>query len=82
MSFPNLRRLRYATGLWWACALLHGPVASAQMAVVDVRAIGQLVQQIRTMQQQLDTARGQLREAQSSYQAMTGCAKPRAAIRP
>jgi len=72
MSFPNLRRLRYATGLWWACALLHGPVASAQMAVVDVRAIGQLVQQIRTMQQQLDTARGQLREAQSSYQAMTG----------
>ena len=53
-------------------AVLHAPVASAQMAVVDVRAIGQLIQQIRTMQQQLETARGQLREAQSTYQAMTG----------
>lgn len=61
-----------ASGLVSLGAAIYAPVASAQMAVVDVRAIGQLIQQIRTMQQQLDTARGQLREAQATFQAMTG----------
>jgi type IV secretion system protein VirB5 len=44
----------------------------AAMAVVDIRAITQLVQQIRTMQQQLETARSQLTQAQSEFQSMTG----------
>ena len=61
-----------AVGLLVAGAALQAPTAQAQMAVVDVRAIGQLIQQIRTMQQQLETARGQLREAQATFQAMTG----------
>lgn len=61
-----------AVGLLTVGAALHAPPAQAQMAVVDVRAIGQLIQQIRTMQQQLETARGQLREAQATFQAMTG----------
>lgn len=61
-----------AVGLLTVGAALQAPAAQAQMAVVDVRAIGQLIQQIRTMQQQLETARGQLREAQATFQAMTG----------
>ena len=61
-----------ASGLVTLGAAIYAPTAAAQMAVVDVRAIGQLIQQIRTMQQQLETARGQLREAQATFQAMTG----------
>lgn len=46
--------------------------SQAVMPVVDVRAIVQLVQQIRTLQDQLATARNMLTEAQNSFQAMTG----------
>lgn len=48
------------------------PVAQAQWAVVDVRAIAQLRQQLSTMSNQLQTARNQLTQAQQQYQAMTG----------
>lgn len=48
------------------------PLARAQMAVIDVSAIAQLVRQLTTMEQQLTTLESQLREAQAQYQAITG----------
>jgi type IV secretion system protein VirB5 len=48
------------------------PAAHAQWAVIDAPAIMQLVQEVQTMQQQLATARDQLRSAQQGLQAMTG----------
>lgn len=72
MTIRNTIPVSVAVGLLTVGAAAFTPTASAQMAVVDVRAIGQLIQQIRTMQQQLETARGQLREAQATFQAMTG----------
>ena len=47
-------------------------VTQAQFAVTDVRAIAQLVQQVSTLKQQLDTAHGQLLQAQQQFQSMTG----------
>jgi type IV secretion system protein VirB5 len=53
------------------CAL--GPSGIyAQMAVVDVRAITQMAQQIRVLQDQLLTARNQLTQAQAQFAALTG----------
>jgi type IV secretion system protein VirB5 len=60
---------------WLIGALLiagAAPAAHAQWAVVDVGAIVQLVQQVQTMRDQLETARSQLTEAQAAYQSMTG----------
>jgi type IV secretion system protein VirB5 len=54
-----------------AC-MLGAPVVFAQMAVVDVRAIGQMAQQIRVLQDQLLTARNQLTQAQAQFAALTG----------
>jgi type IV secretion system protein VirB5 len=48
------------------------PTANAQWAVVDVGAITQLIQQVRTMQEQLSTARNQLSQAEAAYRSMTG----------
>lgn len=55
--------MKVFNGVLIVMILSVGPVAPAraQMAVVDVRAIVQLVQQIRTMQQQLSTAQEELR---------------------
>ena len=53
-------------------ALLAVPAAHAQMAVVDVQAVAQLLSQVRTLEQQLTTARNHLLEAQSELQSMTG----------
>jgi type IV secretion system protein VirB5 len=53
-------------------ALLVTPVCHAVWPVVDVRAITQLVTQIRTLQQQLDTARAHLAQAQQEFQSITG----------
>jgi len=46
--------------------------ARAQMAVIDVSAVRQLVQQVTTLREQLANAREQLRQAQRSYTSMTG----------
>jgi type IV secretion system protein VirB5 len=46
--------------------------AHAAMAVIDVSAIRQLVQQVSTLREQLANAREQLRQSQQSYAAMTG----------
>jgi len=48
------------------------PAAHAQWAVVDVGAIAQLVQQLQTMQRQLDTARDQLAAQRAHNNAITG----------
>lgn len=54
-----------------ACGL-GATVAHAQMAVVDVRAIAQMAQQIRVLQDQLLTARNQLTQAEAQFAALTG----------
>jgi type IV secretion system protein VirB5 len=46
--------------------------ARAQMAVIDVGAIAQLVAQAKTLEQELNTARQDLSQAQQQYQSMTG----------
>ena len=46
--------------------------AHAQWAVVDAPAIVQLVQQVQTMEQELQTARDQLTQAKQALQTMTG----------
>jgi len=48
------------------------PSAYAQWAVVDVGAIAQLVQQVKLIEQQLQTAQNELSQAQQAYQSMTG----------
>ncbi|MHB8477980.1 MAG: type IV secretion system protein [Steroidobacteraceae bacterium] len=53
-------------------SIAAAPAARAQWAVIDVPAIAQLIQEVQTMQQQLDTARNQLQSTQQALQAMTG----------
>ncbi|HVP34591.1 MAG TPA: type IV secretion system protein [Steroidobacteraceae bacterium] len=56
-----------------ALALALAPVAAhAQFAVIDVAAVTQLLTQVQQLEQQLATARSQLAQAQSEYQAITG----------
>ncbi len=52
--------------------LAAAPAARAQWAVVDVGAIAQLMQEVRTMTQQLITAQAQLQQARSTLQSMSG----------
>jgi type IV secretion system protein VirB5 len=44
----------------------------AQWAVVDVGAITQLIQEVSTLERQLETAQSHLAQAQQQYQSMTG----------
>ncbi len=57
-----------------ALGLLFGviPVAGAQFAVIDVASLSQLVSEVQVLEQQLATARGQLTQAQTEYQSITG----------
>jgi type IV secretion system protein VirB5 len=48
------------------------PSARAQWAVVDAPAIVQLIQEVQTMEQQLQTTRDQLAQAKQALQTMTG----------
>jgi type IV secretion system protein VirB5 len=48
------------------------PRAQAQFAVIDVSALAQLLQQVQTLNQALNTARGQLTQAQQEFQSITG----------
>ncbi len=64
---------RYRMGILSALALLClAPASQAQWAVVDVGAIAQLLQQIKLLQQEIQTAENQLNQAQQAYQSMTG----------
>jgi type IV secretion system protein VirB5 len=55
-------------------ALLLGVTSVAQAAwpVIDITAIARLAQQIRTMQDHLQTARNTLSQAERTFQSMTG----------
>jgi type IV secretion system protein VirB5 len=59
-------------GLCLTISLAAAPAARAQWAVVDVGAITQLIQEVRTMSQQLLTAQAQLQQAKSTLQSMSG----------
>jgi type IV secretion system protein VirB5 len=48
------------------------PAAHAQFAVIDVGAIVQLVKEVATLEQQLQTAEATLTQAQQQFQAMVG----------
>jgi type IV secretion system protein VirB5 len=48
------------------------PASQAQFAVVDVGAIMQLIKQVTTLEQQLQTAQATLTNAQQQFQAMVG----------
>jgi type IV secretion system protein VirB5 len=62
--------VRFVVTLW---VLMAGmPVAHAQVAVIDVASLTQLISELQTLEQQLATARSQLASAQSQYQAITG----------
>jgi hypothetical protein len=52
--------------------MLAAPSAQAQMAVIDVASITQLIQQAQTLTQQLEAARRQIAQAQALYQSTTG----------
>jgi hypothetical protein len=55
-----------------AASIAIAPAARAQWAVVDAPALVQLIQQVKSMQQQLSIAANQLQSAQLALQAMTG----------
>jgi type IV secretion system protein VirB5 len=68
-----MRRLKFR--LVAAClivSLAATPAAWAQWAVVDAPAIVQLIQEVQTMAQQLQTAKAQLLQAKQALQTMTG----------
>lgn len=46
--------------------------AHAQFAVIDVASLGQLITEVQWLEQQVQTARSQLSQAQSEYTALTG----------
>jgi type IV secretion system protein VirB5 len=48
------------------------PVSHAQWAVIDIKAIAQMAQQLSTMEQQLGTMQSHFRQAQQEYQSITG----------
>jgi len=48
------------------------PLAHAQFAVIDVASLTQLITEVQTLEQQLDTARNELTQAQAEFQAITG----------
>jgi type IV secretion system protein VirB5 len=65
-------RFPCSLGVCLTISLAAAPAARAQWAVVDVGAIAQLMQEVRTMTQQLITAQAQLQQAKSTLQSMSG----------
>jgi len=54
-----------------ALSIAAGP-ARAQLAVIDVPAVAQLIQEVQTMEQEVRTAEDQLAQARQALQTMTG----------
>jgi type IV secretion system protein VirB5 len=67
--FTYISRGLIAVALVWIAA---APPARAQWAVIDAPAIVQLIQEVQTMQEELQTARDQLAQAKQTLQTMTG----------
>ncbi len=59
---------------WLALFLFLGvtPLVHAQFAVIDVASVTQLLSEVQTLEQQVETAKSQLSQAQAEFQAMTG----------
>jgi len=61
---------------WFAVALTLvlgvAPAARAQFAVIDAASLSQLISEVQVLEQQLATARGELTQAQTEYQSITG----------
>lgn len=55
-----------------AIGLTLAPAAHAQWAVIDVGSIAELIEQLYTMEQQLETMQNHYRQAQQEYQSITG----------
>jgi type IV secretion system protein VirB5 len=68
MRSPKIRMVAAC----FIASLAVTPAAWAQWAVVDAPAIVQLIQEVQTTAQQLQTARAQLLQAQQALQTMTG----------
>jgi type IV secretion system protein VirB5 len=65
--------MRKVYGMIFAATLIGVcPASWAQFAVIDVGAITQLIQEVSTLQQQLQTAERTLTNAQQQFQAITG----------
>jgi len=48
------------------------PAAHAQFAVIDVASVSQLISEVKTLEEQLATAKADLAQAQSAYQSTVG----------
>ncbi|HTC43807.1 MAG TPA: type IV secretion system protein [Steroidobacteraceae bacterium] len=59
-------------GLIAIVLMIAAPSARAQWAVIDVSSIAQLMQQVQILEQALNTARGQLAQAEQEYRSITG----------
>jgi len=53
-------------------AVAISPASHAQWAVIDVGSIAELIEQLYTMEQQLETMQSHYRQAQQEYQSITG----------
>jgi len=62
--------------VWFPVALTLmfnvAPAARAQFAVIDAASLSQLISEVQVLEQQLATARGELTQAQTEYQSITG----------
>lgn len=54
------------------CLSLLAPSAHAQFAVIDIASVTQLIEEVQTLDQTLQTARSQLTQAQALYGSVTG----------
>jgi type IV secretion system protein VirB5 len=70
-SLMCIQMLRYLAAVLAVSIVVIHP-ARAQWAVVDAPAIVQLIQEVQTMGQELQTARAQLTQAKLALQTMTG----------
>ena len=59
-----MRKIGYVIGVY--------STARAQFAVIDAASLSQLVSEVRVLEQQLSTAQGELAQAQTQYQSITG----------
>lgn len=67
-----LTRKIHSAAICLVALIAIAPAARAQWAVVDAPALVQLIQQVKSMQQQLALAANQLQSTQQALQAITG----------
>ncbi|MGH8217298.1 MAG: type IV secretion system protein [Steroidobacteraceae bacterium] len=63
------------SGIWTIAAIALvavSPAARAQFAVIDVASVTQLIHQVQTTVQELQTAQSELAQARQEYQSFTG----------